>query len=710
MPFDWLVIPELEDYDEAKAAALTGLQKAAEEPLFYEALAWQNLILAEQMAKGAFVTGRRRRYRRRSLVGYLSRYCAKNDTIGFFGPSVWGDWSTSTSVSAAGRPPRRRDVYVELWAVRALARRLRERHELDDWVALQVTQSVRVGAEQVLLPDGSALTLTPLGRMILQACDGVMLAGELPLRLLDESAEQIRAEVRRLQMAGVLTSEFAVRQARHPERQLRGQLMRVGDPGRRAAALGDLAEVVDAVAALGGSAGDPEELIAGFKRADEVFERVTGGPSQHSAGQYYAGKRLAYEDCIADLDAHLGQDVLDRTAPVLELLLTSARWFSHAVSQAYDGLARQVIQDAGGSTAEGLPYSVLLAQMAGSFYDDRNRPVDVAARELRRRWTEVLAVDEAQVLVTRTVADLRAAVEVAFGATGAAWSDARWHSPDLMIASPSLADLQQGRFQVVLGELHPCCNTLNALLFLDTAPDQGQVRSWIDTGSESTIQPVYPYDFGHVNSRTSPPNAQLSASSRYIGLGMEASYLPGDASVVPVAGLRVHLHADELRVRSPDGTFDEPLTAVLGDYLSTAACQEFGLLEPQAHQPRVVIDNVVVSRETWRFAFEELPPAKTDLPDLFTWAQELRREHDIPRYVFVRVAGEVKPVFVDLANPLMLDFLWSKVRRGRERVPHGDLSVTEMLPGPDEMWLLDAQSRRYSVEFRIVTRDRNEHV
>jgi hypothetical protein len=58
------------------------------------------------------------------IAGYWQRYCAKNDTIGFFGPLGWGRFADAGSAIdvRAGALQAERVVHLETWAVEALAR------------------------------------------------------------------------------------------------------------------------------------------------------------------------------------------------------------------------------------------------------------------------------------------------------------------------------------------------------------------------------------------------------------------------------------------------------------------------------------------------------------------------------------------------------------------------------------------------------------
>lgn len=108
------------------------LRDAAGDPLFREAVTWQNpAALAnafDKFAAGAATKPSRARQREEIVASYWQRYCSKNDTIGFFGPLAWGriaDDGPPLSVRS-GALIRERSVHLEAWGVQALAASLDE--------------------------------------------------------------------------------------------------------------------------------------------------------------------------------------------------------------------------------------------------------------------------------------------------------------------------------------------------------------------------------------------------------------------------------------------------------------------------------------------------------------------------------------------------------------------------------------------------------
>jgi hypothetical protein len=106
------------------------LRSVARQPQFREAVTWQNpaaLINAVvNVATNAPTKPSRARGREEIVASYWQRYCAKNDTIGFFGPLAWGRIADDGPAlrSRTGSLVGERAVHLEAWPVQALAEAL----------------------------------------------------------------------------------------------------------------------------------------------------------------------------------------------------------------------------------------------------------------------------------------------------------------------------------------------------------------------------------------------------------------------------------------------------------------------------------------------------------------------------------------------------------------------------------------------------------
>lgn len=120
--------------------------------------------------------------------------------------------------------------------------------------------------------------------------------------------------------------------------------------------------------------------------------------------------------------------------------------------------------------------------------------------------------------------------------------------------------------------------------------------------------------------------------------------------------------------------------------------------------PRIVCGNVVLFRARWTFTGAQLPPLTRDGQPLgeaerFLELARWRSRYGLPQHVFVHTQAERKPFYVDLKSPVLTDLLRRAVVTA---LSDGEaiLHVTEMLPGPEELWVRDERGS-YATEFLV---------
>ena len=111
--------------------------------------------------------------------------------------------------------------------------------------------------------------------------------------------------------------------------------------------------------------------------------------------------------------------------------------------------------------------------------------------------------------------------------------------------------------------------------------------------------------------------------------------------------------------------------------------------------PRVLIDKLVIHRETWRFPTGELDfAAEKDEASRFLATRRWMKSQGLPQKAFVKSSLEVKPFYVDLESPVLVEILCRAIRRMNSSSNGSEeLIVSEMLPGPQQLWLRDAEAQ-----------------
>ncbi|MFC6929285.1 hypothetical protein ACFQHO_02230 [Actinomadura yumaensis] len=329
-----------------------------------------------------------------------------------------------------------------------------------------------------------------------------------------------------------------------------------------------------------------------------------------------------------------------------------------------------------------------------------DRPADAVASGFARRWTELFGLDGAAPGEHRLCfasADLRERAARLFPAERPGWAGARIHSPDLCVCASSVDALAAGEFTLVLGEMHAAWPTLDCAVFADRHPDPGRLRAAAAEDIGPQFRPLYPTWWPQYTARIAPV---LGVDDHQLAFTAAPGADPG--RVLPIVALTVAERGGTLEVTGPGG-LRRPLREVFALLFGWLGTEAFKLAGAGPHHPRLTLDGLVVARETWRTTVgaTRLAPGGGAAREYLA-ARRLRRSLGLPERVFAKVGTEVKPVYVDFTGPRYVSAFATMLRAGRASSGDGvPVVFTELLPGPEDAWLADAQGRRYFSELRL---------
>ena len=689
---------------------------------FREAVIWQNrnalhgsIDALLRMPERRDVGVRDRRRREEVVASYVQRYCAKNDTIGFFGPVGWAQLST-TDEAIQARPGAtilaERDVYFEVWCIDQLAQTLTSNGMSREWIAPRRASYIDLVGTQLYLPSRGSISLPTNEAAALRACDGRRSAREIakgltanPLIGIKSQAEAY-ALLEKLEQRGWILWKLEVAMELYPERTLRHSLEKIEDEAARQRALGVLDELESARERVARAAGDDEELDAAIGNLEETFTRLTGSASTRSPGEMYAARTLVYEDCRRDLEVEIGPQITASLAPPLCLLLTSARWFSYQMANIARGWFDKLYAEISARTrSRTIDFTTFWYQISPLVLTDQRGPLKAVLLEVQQKWDQILSLPAGESRVEYTSEELRELVTATFDSPRSRWEAAIYHSPDIMIAAESVDAIRRGDYQFVLGEIHATSNTIGTAVFAEHHPRPEEfLRNWVLDHPEPKAVPLVPKSvWPSQSSRLMPIYA--SPQDFLIEFVPEPADVP-HSQIVQFGSLVVEDQGKGPIVRSRDGRFKFDPLDLLTVTPTLSVGNDFKLLAPAKHRPRITIDRLVVQRETWSFAPAEIEFVnEKDETARFLAARRWARAKGIPRFAFVKSPIEVKPVYVDFDSPVYLNILSKMVRKGRQ-AGSADFVFTEMLPTPEQCWLPDASGQKYASELRVIAVDR----
>ena len=172
---------------------------------------------------------------------------------------------------------------------------------------------------------------------------------------------------------------------------------------------------------------------------------------------------------------------------------------------------------------------------------------------------------------------------------------------------------------------------------------------------------------------------------------------------VPITAIEVGVADDAVFVELPDGarfSFGE----FFSNLLSTVVIDSWKSISTGAHTPRISVGRFTISRQTWRVdvAAEPFTRPASEF-ELYRAVRRWQESLDLPDRVYVKLPGEVKPLYLDFGSPvLVLSFL--AVLRSALGKPNGssEIVVSEALPDPKHAWVAGESDNRYLGEIRLL--------
>ncbi len=697
-----------EEFSAATVDLAVELQSIASRDDFLRAVAWQNHRLMDQAIRPFLrwdpakdSRNFRQRQREELIASYWQRYCVKNDTIGFFGPSGWGQVGDGPRTRFAPGPRllRGSEVFFETWAIDRLTEAIEEIPGMREWLMPRRLSFIALAGNRLVEPVGRQVTLSPEQTDVLRLCDGMTRTHDIAISAnLDPPTVQEILED--LEKRHWISWKLELPVSPWPERDLRRFLEGVGDEQARHQAL----EWLDSLETARGQVRDStsaQTLPDALTSMDELFERVTGAASTRNEGRTGGARTLVYHDSSRDIDIMLGDDLLAATRP-LRLLSRAARWYCWRLGEEARVTLRDVYRRVVAKRGRPVNLPTIWSASLTALYRSVEASIRQIDQEFTKKWTSIIPVPANVREVCYSYDELLPLADEAFTAPGPGWAEARYCCPDVMVSATDLNALHNGDFTLVLGEVHMAINTMRGNCFVTQHPDKTDLVSSVDEDfPEPRLHLVLP--------KENPPELTVrfhSALIRDRDILVEFSHhtvaadrpglvLSRDVEVVETEGT--------VMARLPGGEMFE-LLDLFAEMLTSMVASRFQLFADRPHMPRVKIDNVVVSRERWRFNSSDLDfAAEKDEAARFVRTREWATARGLPRYVFAKSSAEEKPIYVDFTSPIYVNALAKTIRRtnAAERLPNKTITVVEMLPAHDDLWLTDHEGNRYTSELRF---------
>ena len=642
------------------------------------------------------------RARERSLVLYLQRICAKNDSLSEFGPCSWGKIDAPANGSALAkknlpavtlRPTpgtTERESFLERWTAHGVAAALNSDPQLRIELAPRLHPNVGIEKDRVVFTEtGESLQLDAATVELLQRCDGCTPAHSLGVdfKLLSELAEQ-RIVRWRIEVPALEPHAFDV-------------LVQDVKRWRDGAARNQWLSLLQPIAALPQQFVQQTDTAARAKLMSEARARLQelGSTRATADRSLYSAINPIGEECYRDCGFEIAPELINEAA------VAAAPWidlwrdnYAFVASRVAAGL-RAVLEEMSIKQNAAVPFPAFLRAC-----EKANLPLTgaglvtlahIAFQEVKTAFRQRMRPHADRAEYELTPADCHFIRDSFKYET---FDEYTYPSADLQLAAESVEAVGRGEYQWILAELHPPLALLQHGFYW-CCPDKEQLSESLAAttfGRPHLHFGLYVADFTATTAvhLFDAPRGACNFVAPQRGNRAWPSVHPADAEVY------VDQASGDVCVRKVGSR--EYLGSVVRGWIIPLGFHPFQFgMEPQ--MPRLRCGKVIVQRRAWVVRQEEFGSGnyKGISRDLLVAVERLRAERDLPRFVYIRPTEQAlrrsgaeardkdtKPVFVDLESYLFMEIFHRWLSKW------GDLEVTEMLPTPDQLLWREPDGRR----------------
>jgi hypothetical protein len=632
---------------------------------------------------------KKERARERHLLLYLQRVAAKNDTLSEFGPSGWGVVDQSvTGVCLSPEPGfSRRETFLERWTAHGAAAALNADPGIREELSPRLHPNGRVERNEFIFAEtGEAAPLDPKAIELLGRCDGDTPAWQLgEIDWLEKLATQkmIRWEV---EVPALEPHAFEV---------LIEDIKRWRDNPVRQRWLATL----EPIAALPAIFARAENNLARIKIMEEGRRRLLelGSARETSDRFLYSASNPIGEECFRECRFKISEQVLSQLTTDAEPWIDLWRDnYAFVASRVTAGLRNLLERAPTNNGAISLPaflrhcQAVRMPLTGPAMVGLAHLAFQEVKSAFQKRMQNRPNADEWE-LTTEDCHFIRRDFQYD------RFDEFTYPSADLQLEAKSLEAIGRGEYRWILAELHPPVALLHHGFYWSCPNKRLLAEALVQTtlGHPSFHFGFFAADF------TATTSVRMLDAMKGATSFVAAERGNSRWRVIPPAEIEVYINDQNgdvclrrLETREYLGSFARAWVIPLGFHPF--------LFSRAPHLPRLRCGRVIVQRRSWTVTLEELGSGDyTGVSrDLVLAVERLRAEKNLPRYVYIRPTElalrrsgaegrdkDTKPVFVDLESYLFLEIFHRWLSKSTE------LEVTEMLPGPDDLFWQEPESK-----------------
>lgn len=416
-----------------------------------------------------------------------------------------------------------------------------------------------------------------------------------------------------------------------------------------------------------------------IQKIEEAFATAVARSARRNAGKTYGDRLVFYEERESTFRCFLGAPMIDRLEEQVGTALDVCWAYGTLWQRHYQAISSLAFKAAANGRTS-LPFLTFVTQLQSMAQDGQIAFENEDILDFQRRWSELVEsrLDKSGSIAKLSRRDVEAFVK-GFGLGRDAPLPSAHAGIDIFIEAADRNAISRGDYRIAIGEVGENIMGFGSQFYFH--PDPGVVTHDLNALLRSI------HDYRPMAMILPPRNHKglihqtFTTSGRFV-FARSRSARPCDD--LPLRDLQVFCEGGSLCI----GTESGERFQMFHHHDELAHLWTFAppriLLPPlraiNGYRPRIEIEDVCLQRAEVKFPNNRIHDFAGSDARLLLNLRSCIEERGIGSRVFVHVASEPKPVYVDLASPCAADVLKSLAKHG------DDLRLVEMYPTREGLW------------------------
>jgi hypothetical protein len=410
-------------------------------------------------------------------------------------------------------------------------------------------------------------------------------------------------------------------------------------------------------------------------------------------GSMYVGRYPIYEDCLRNLKVELSKktsrNIQKELTPIMNLYSALVNEVSKRLYKKYLKCWEDISKN---NLTKNVDFLYFLTKVNSSVRI--NEIISELKEIINRSWIELVKHRNSTIQINLTNDCVNNLIKIISSKSIDNFSPSHFsskiHSPDFMISAQSIDDINNDKYEIVIGEVHPAVHTVSQPVAQPFCPYKLEIKNEIEDIAKRGFTVLS--DSSKTYQRSHIDWINFNNLNRII---LPSGVYDENSNSIRSGSCFITNENNSLIVKSRESNISENLLTVIPTQLHQICFALSSDLIGKNINSRIKIGNVILKRRSWIIHGLTLPSENKiiDYSENFIKWQSWKEKNSMPRYVFVKNPSEQKPIFVDFYNPYSLELL-AYMSNKKE-----DMFFTEMYPNPNNLWLTDERGK-YCSEFR----------